>query len=261
MTPSKPQSQQTLPVPPIQHHQLHVLHQQPPQQRQAQAGVQPLVAQDPPSLHQEQHQQQQHQQQQHYPVQQKQQQQQQQQQHRPAQAHTSTRPAVHVRAQPSAQVPVRKWGGGSTARTVALAKPLSPPPTDPKARKQKELEKKEHLMRVALREKQHTLRAEATRLAAIDAALSSVQQTHQQDINQLRQQLEAVEKEMVVLNKDVQRKEQAYMDAKMVLEQRQASKNEITSRLTGLILASEKLREDKLAELTQELDAVVIESS
>ncbi|CAM9625141.1 unnamed protein product [Ascophyllum nodosum] len=117
------------------------------------------------------------------------------------------------------------------------------------------LKKKEQSVRNALKEKQRTLQQESILLATVDRELAQLALVHQTEINDLRRTLEVVDRELAFLDRDAQRKLEAFEKARNLLSEKVTQKQTVTTRLTELILASEKQRDAKLNEIMKKMSA------
>jgi hypothetical protein len=112
-----------------------------------------------------------------------------------------------------------------------------------------ELKRKEAALRDAVRNRQHMLQKESKQLVEIEAQLSALAAMQQGEINALRKQLESVDKQLSVKERDTAKKKLLYETAQADLLQCQEDKTRITEQLTALVLKSEKIRDEKLNEL------------
>ncbi|CAM9688919.1 unnamed protein product, partial [Hapterophycus canaliculatus] len=117
------------------------------------------------------------------------------------------------------------------------------------------LKKKEQSVRNALKEKQRTLQQESVLLATVDRELAQLALDHQTEVNDLRKTLEVVDRELAFLDRDAQKKLEAFERARTLLSAKVTQKHGITSRLTELIMASEKKRDAKLNEIMKKMTA------
>ncbi|CAM9271090.1 unnamed protein product [Ectocarpus sp. 12 AP-2014] len=115
------------------------------------------------------------------------------------------------------------------------------------------LKKKEQSVRNALKEKQRTLQQESLLLATVDRELAQLALSHQTEVNDLRKTLEVVDRELAFLDRDAQKKLEAFEKARTALSAKVKEKTGITSRLTELIMASEKQRDAKLNEIMKKM--------
>ncbi|CAM9836453.1 unnamed protein product [Scytosiphon promiscuus] len=117
------------------------------------------------------------------------------------------------------------------------------------------LKKKEQSVRNALKEKQRTLQQESLLLATVDRELAQLALDHQSEVNDLRKTLEVVDRELAFLDRDAQKKLEAFEKARTLLSAKVTQKHGITSRLTELIMASEKKRDAKLNEIMKKMSS------
>jgi Transcriptional activator len=154
-----------------------------------------------------------------------------------------------ARAQGAAAAATKRNSGSSSSSAAANGAASSG-----SSSREQELERKEKAVRDALKLKQQSLREQSKQLAAVDQQLAQLSLEHQQEINLLRKRLEGCDKALVYLDRDAKAKKSAYETAQFLLDARLDEKREITSKLTTLILETEKRRDSKLNELLSNLE-------
>ncbi|CAM9427679.1 unnamed protein product [Ectocarpus sp. 4 AP-2014] len=178
----------------------------------------------------------------------------------------SSRPALNAEkmAGPSSSRPilvngekVARIGGAATAAGAAAGgkgvKGVTSKQEEAWKKSEAALKKKEQSVRNALKEKQRTLQQESLLLATVDRELAQLALSHQTEVNDLRKTLEVVDRELAFLDRDAQKKLEAFEKARTALSAKVKEKTGITSRLTELIMASEKQRDAKLNEIMKKM--------
>lgn len=136
-----------------------------------------------------------------------------------------------------------------------------PPPVKHEAPKKddvdnarKETAAKETKVREALKEHQQRVKQEADRLARVESELRKLNAQEAKDIDILRVQLEGVDRQLALLERDYKQKEAAYTKAKDAYESTDARKRSMHEHLALMVLSSEKRKEEKLNELMAKMD-------